>query len=124
MFAYMEKPTRMEAMFVSSTGLRAEVRRSTMGWLTRSSYGNQTASNTTVPMNKRITGSLLQPHSPPLEMASSKAVSAPVSNTAPTASNLPLVRTADSGTTASTAMMSSTPMMAEIQKMACQPRDS
>ena len=36
MFAIKAKPTRMEAMLVSRIGRRAEVRRSTRGWLTRS----------------------------------------------------------------------------------------
>ncbi len=47
-FANIEKPTSTDAMFISSTVRRAEVRRSTSGCPTFSSYGNQISSAPTV----------------------------------------------------------------------------
>ena len=47
-------PTRTDAMLVSSTGRRPEVRRSTSGWPTLSSYGTQTTSTATVTTNRPI----------------------------------------------------------------------
>ena len=111
-------------MFVSSTGLRVEVRMSTIGWLTRSSNGTQTTSTTTATRNRPNVRSLVQPHVPPFEMASSRLVRAIDSSTAPRWSNLPRVRMADSGTIVRTATISTTPTAAEHQKMACQPRCS
>ena len=77
------KPTSSDAMLVSSTGLRVEVRMSTSGWLTRSSNGTQTTSTTRATRNRPSVRSLVQPQVPPLEMASSRLVRAIDSSTAP-----------------------------------------
>jgi len=81
--ANIANPTSTEAMFVSSTGRRADVRRSTRGWPTLSSKGTQITSAATVTTNNEITASLPHPQLPPLEMPSNSAVSAIDNSAAP-----------------------------------------
>ncbi|KQZ03389.1 hypothetical protein ASD51_19995 [Streptomyces sp. Root55] len=70
--AYMPKPTKSDAMLVISTRGRAVVRRSTSGSLVRSSQKPHTRSATTEAVNRPIVVVEAQPHSAPLEMASSR----------------------------------------------------
>ncbi len=66
MFANIANPTIIDAMFVSSTGRRADVRRFTIGSVTRSWYGIQIASTTAARAKQPSVRVLPQPHAPPL----------------------------------------------------------
>jgi len=70
-------------MLVSSTGLRVEVRMSTIGWLTRSSNGTQTTSTTRATRNRPNVRSLVQPQVPPFDMANSRLLRAIDKSSAP-----------------------------------------
>ncbi len=124
MLANMAKPISSEARLVISTGRRPDVRRSTIGWLTFSSYGTQAARSIAAVRNSRRTGSEPQPHEPPLDMASSRAAKAADSTNAPAKSKRPGVRTLDSGTTSTTARSSSAPAAVDTQKIEAHPRPS
>ena len=70
------KPASSDAMLVSSTGRRVEVRRSTSGSPVRSSQGAHIAKTRTATTNDSTVHCEVQPQTPPLEMPSSRAVSA------------------------------------------------
>ena len=120
MLPYIEKPTSTDARLVSSTGLRAAVRRSTIGVLVRSSHGTQIARSTTEATARTRVVSLVQPQWLPLVTGSRKATSARDSRTAPTPSKDPGVRRVDSGTTSGMATSMAAAIAAETQNNACQ----
>ena len=96
------KPASSEAMLVSSTGRRAEVRRSTSGCPVRSSHGAHMAKTRTETRKDNSVHCEVQPQTPPLEMPSSSAVNAMDIKIAPSQSKRAGVRTPDSGTTVRT----------------------
>ena len=84
-------------MLVHSTAGRAETRRSTSGDGTRSSIRPHTANSTAAAMSRPMTRGLPQPHSVPLEIASSRQTSAAPRPAAPGRSKRPPERVSDSG---------------------------
>ena len=83
MFTNIAIPAKTEARLVISTGRCALVRRSTIGWLTRSSRGTQTASSSTEAASRPTTSGPPQPQVLPFEIGSSRHTSAADSTSAP-----------------------------------------
>src|ERR1044072_6963895 len=117
--AKREKPKASPARLAKRTWGRAVVRRSTSGWLVRSSRRPQVRKATAAAKRPRGVA-LLQPHSPPLEMASSRQTRPPARPRRPMRSKRPPARTFDSGTRARTVARTMAPMVAEAQNRTCQ----
>ncbi len=96
--ANIEKPTSTDATFVQRTAGRALTRRSTSGSGVRSSQTPHAANSATAATSSPSTRADVQPHSEPLEIASSRHTSAVASPAAPGRSNRPPLRCGDSGT--------------------------
>ena len=118
--ANIANPNTIDARLVKSTWRRMDTRRSTSGLGVRSSHQAQNPNIRIAAPNKESVSVLVQPQSPPLEMASSRAMRAAESEIAPPKSNVPPVRTVDSGTRTTTRTAARAPSTADAQNRTCQ----
>ena len=98
---------------VNSTGRRASIRMSTIGWATRSSTTPQTTKSTTEPTNRpRIAGDPQPQLSPSVTPTSRHDQAAPTAAAAPATSSREGARTCDSGTKRHTSTSATATMIA------------